>query len=130
MVVVDTSVVLAVLLNEPTRGSILRRTRGARVLVSGSLEWELGNALIALLRRRRLTASDLQRVWRSFRRVPYAIGPCDLAAALRLAADTGLYAFDAYVVETARATGAPLLTLDERQRRVALVVGVDAPEVA
>ncbi|MBM3908721.1 MAG: type II toxin-antitoxin system VapC family toxin [Gemmatimonadetes bacterium] len=130
MVVVDTSVVLAVLLNEPARSSILRRTRGARVLVAGSLEWEVGNALITLLRRRRLTANDLQRAWRSFRRIPFAIGACDVATALRLAADAGLDAYDAYAVETARAASAPLLTLDERQRRAAIAVGVDAPELS
>lgn len=129
MVVVDTSVILAVLLNEPTRDDILRQTRGRRLLVAGSLEWEVGNALVSLVRRRRANSADIARAWRSFRRIPVAVAECDLAASLRLATETGLYAYDAYVIETARTAGVPLLTLDDRQRGVAAARGIEIMEL-
>jgi len=129
VVVVDTSVVLAVLLNEPTRGAILGRTRGQRLLVAGSLEWEIGNALVALVRRQLATGADIARIWRSFTKIPLTIGDCDIPAALSLAVESGLYAYDAFVIETARAATVPLLTLDERQRRVAAARGVEILEL-
>jgi len=129
VVVVDTSVVLAVLLNEPTRGAILKHTRGRRLLAAGSLEWEVGNALVALVRRRLATGPDIWRVWRSFCQIPIATGKCDIATALRLSVASGLCAYDAVVIETARAAGAPLLTLNVRQRRVAVARGADIMEL-
>lgn len=129
MVVVDTSVVLAVLLHEPERNAILKRTRGKRILVAPSLGWEVGNALVALVRRRKADAGAIERAWRSFDRIPLTFTRCDILASLRLAAETGLYAYDAYVIEAARAAGASLLTLDKKQRAVAVERGVDILEI-
>ena len=129
MVVVDTSVVLAVLLLEPERTAILKRTRGLRVLAAPSLGWEVGNALVALVRRRRADYPAVARAWRSFGRIPLTYAHCNIAASLRLATEAGLYAYDAYVIETARAAGAPLMTLDKKQRTVAAERGVDILEI-
>ncbi len=130
MIVVDTSVVLAVLLIEPERPAILKCTRGKRILAAPSLGWEVGNVLVALVRRRRTDFSAVERAWRSFGRIPLAYADCNIAAALRLATEAGLSAYDAYVIETARAAGAPLLTLDKKQRAVAAERGVDILEIA
>lgn len=129
MLVVDTSAVLAVLLNEPRRAEIVRRTKGRRLLAAPSLPWEVGNALVALVRRRRAGATEIAAAWKSFLKVPLRIGSCDGAAAMRIAVDYGLYAYDAYVLETARGAGAPLLSLDERQVAVAAALGIDVMEI-
>jgi len=129
MVVVDTSVVLAVLLNEPERNAILKRTRGKRILVAPSLGWEVGNALVALVRRGKADYAAIERAWRSFDQIPLTFTSCSIIASLRLATDTGLYAYDAYVIEAARAAGASLLTLDKKQRAVAVARGVDILEI-
>ncbi|MFA6130557.1 MAG: type II toxin-antitoxin system VapC family toxin [Candidatus Omnitrophota bacterium] len=129
MIVVDTSVVLAVLLIEPERTTILKRTRGKRILAAPSLGWEVGNALVALVRRRRADYPAVERAWRSFGRIHLAYANCDISAALRLATEASLYAYDAYVIETARAAGAPLLTLDKKQQAVAAERGVEILEI-
>jgi predicted nucleic acid-binding protein len=53
----------------------------------------------------------------------------DLALALEVAAEHGLYAYDAYMITCALAQRAPLLTLDGGLRRAAVAVGVQALEV-
>ena len=129
MVVVDTSTVLAVLLVEPERNAILKCTRGKRILAAPSLAWEIGNALVALVRRKKADYPAVERAWKSFGQIPLTFTDCSIAASLRLATEAGLYAYDAYVIEAARAAGAPLLTLDKKQRSVAADRGVDILEI-
>ena len=130
MLVVDTSAVLAVLLNEPSRADIVRCTRGRRVLAAPSLPWEVGNALVALVRRKRAGSAEIAKAWASFLKIPVRYAPCDGAASMRIAVEYGLYAYDAYVLEAARSAGAPLLSLDARQKAVAAALGVDVMEVS
>lgn len=129
MVVVDTSIVLAVLLKEPSRAGIVKRTRGMRVLVAPSIIWEVGNALVALVRRGRADHATIARAWASFEQIPLRFTVCDVAASLRLATERKLYACDAYVIEAARAAGVALMTLDDRQRVAAIACGVQILEV-
>src|SRR5579863_2340670 len=124
-VVVDTSAVLAVLLSEPTRGAVIEATKGTSLLAAPIMPWEVGNALVALVRRRLADSRDAQRAWTAFVRVPVRYVEVDVPAAIKLAMDHGLYAYDAYVIEVARSAQAPLLSLDRMQRRVAEAVGVE-----
>lgn len=128
-VVVDTSAVLAVLLSEPTRGAVIEATEGTSLLAAPSMPWEVGNALVALVRRRLADSRDAQRAWTAFVRVPVRYVEVDVPAAIKLAMDHRLYAYDAYVIEVARSAQAPLLSLDRMQRRVAEAVGVELMEL-
>jgi predicted nucleic acid-binding protein len=127
--VLDTSAVLAVLLNEPVRSAILERTRGANLLAAPSLPWELGNALAALVRRGGATPRDALRVWAAFLRIPVRYVAIDVPDALGLAVRHRLYAYDAYVLQAARAQDAPLLSLDDRQSAAGRAAGIELLEV-
>ena len=129
VVVIDTSAVLAVLLHEPQRPVLIGFTRGATLLAPGSVPWEVGNGLIAGLRRGRLTARDVHDAWVSFERIPLRVGEVRIARALTLAEQYGLYAYDAYVLELARTQRAPLLTLDRRLLDAAGDLGIERMEV-
>ena len=59
--VVDTSVILAVVLNEPTKAVLIRLTTGADLIAPLSLHWEIGNALSAMLKRKRITEAEAQQ---------------------------------------------------------------------
>jgi predicted nucleic acid-binding protein len=127
--VVDTSAVLAVLISEPVRPAVLEATRSATLLAASSLPWEVGNALVALRRRRLVTAADVQRAWSAFMRVPVRYVEIRVGAALSLAMDAGLCAYDGYAIEAARTARAPLLSLDRRQRNAARGLGIEIVEV-
>ena len=127
--VIDTSAILAVLLDEPERSALIVATRGANLLVPGSVPWEVGNALIAAYRRRRLTARGVRDAWTSCARVPLQIVEVDVVGALGLAHQLGLYAYDAYILEAARGRRTPLLALDRKLRSAATSLGLELREV-
>jgi len=127
--VVDTSVLIAVLTGEPTRDHLIARTHGAELLAPGSVHWEIGNAFAALLRRRRVKLADVQAALTAYAQIPIRFVEVELAAALELADRFGLYAHDAYLMACARRQRAPLLTLDARLGRAAQEAGVQVLEV-
>jgi predicted nucleic acid-binding protein len=127
--VIDTSALLAVLLNEPTRLALIRATEGYDLVGAPCLPWEVGNALVAGVRRKRLSAADVRQAWASYQAVPVRLVHVDVGRALEIALEAGLYAYDGYVLETARAERLPLLTLDRGLARAARRLGLKMKEV-
>jgi predicted nucleic acid-binding protein len=127
--VIDTSALIAVLTAESSRDRIIARTQGTQLLAPGSVHWETGNALSALLKRRRLKLAEAQAALAAYRRIPIRLVEIELEAALELADRLGLYAYDAFLLACARRHGAPLLTLDPRLGRVAQEAGVRLLEI-
>jgi predicted nucleic acid-binding protein len=128
--VVDTSVLIAVLTGEPTRDQLIARTQGAELLAPGSVHWEVGNAFSALLKRRRLKLNEVQTALTAYGQIPIRFVEIELAAVLELADRFGLYAYDACLMACARRQRAPLLTLDARLGRAAQEAGVQVVELA
>jgi len=127
-VVIDTSALLAVLLEEPERPALIAATAGAVLMAPSSLPWEVGNALVAAVRRRRLTAAEAHRAWVAYEAVPLRLVEVDMGRAIAAALDLGLYAYDAYMLELARQRGLPLLTLDQRLGAAAVASGLTMVE--
>lgn len=128
--VVDTSVLIAVLTGEPARDQLIVRTHGAELLAPGSVHLEVGNAFAALLKRRRLRLNEVQAALAAYGQIPIRFVEVETAAALELADRFGVYAYDAYLLACARRQRAPLLTLDPRLGRIAQEAGVQVVEVA
>ena len=128
-VVIDPSAILAVLLNEPERDALIRATTSSVLITPASTPWEIGNALIAGLRRGRLSQDDVSAAWDSFEEIPLRFVEVDISRALATAARHGLYAYDAYVLESAEAHRAPLLTLDQTLANAAKQAGVAILEI-
>ena len=127
--VVDASAVLAVLLREPQRDSLIAATKAAALLSPASTPWEIGNALVAGWRKKRLTPEQMATAWTSFQAIPLRLVEVDVARAMRLAVEHGLYAYDAYVLEAALVRRVPLLTLDKGLAHAAETASVATVEV-
>ena len=127
--VVDTSALIAVLVSEPQRAALVSLTRGEELVAPGSVHWEVGNALSAFLKRKRATLVEIQRCLAAYALVPLRLLEVDLALALEVAAEHGIYAYDAYLVSCALTQRAPLLTLDQGLVSAALAAGVEVLEV-
>lgn len=126
---IDTSAVLAVLLNETSRPALVAAVRGASLVGAPSLPWEVGSALVAAVRRQRLTPAEARTAWASYARIPVRLAEIDVAQALVLAASQHLRAYDAYVLQAARTEGASLLTLDGALARAARTIGLAVLEL-
>ncbi len=66
----------------------------------------------------------VQQAWASYVRIPVRLAQIDVAAALELAISLGLYTYDGYVLDAARGTRAPSLTLDAALARAARSIGL------
>jgi predicted nucleic acid-binding protein len=127
--VVDTSVIIAVISAEATRDSLIRAARGAELVAPASVHWEVGNAVAALIKRRLATRDQAVSLLSAYAEVPLRLMEVDLVTALELAADYNLYAYDAYVLTCALSQRAALLTLDKGQARAAAAAGIRLREV-
>ena len=122
--VVDTSVLIAVLASEPERVKLVHLTRGADLLAPASVHWEVGNALAAMLKRKRMAADQLRPVIRAYEMIPIRFVDVDLQNSLEIAAAHDLYAYDAYVIACAQENRCKLISLDKGLLRAAKAAGV------
>lgn len=124
LITVDTSAVLAVAADEPTKPALIQATRGADLIAPASLWSEVGNALSAMFKRGRITPEAAERVLASAHTIPIRLVDLDVSRAVALAARLDVYAYDAYVIDCALSQQAPLLSLDRGQRAAAERAGV------
>lgn len=127
-IVADTNIFLAVALNEPERGRIITVTADASPLAPEILPYEIGNALSAMVKRRKLTQSEALEAERLIGRIPVRFVSADIHGSLQLALEHDIYAYDAYFLHCAQAFSCPLLTLDRRMKQVAGYIGIKVLE--
>lgn len=130
MIVVDTSIFLAVALDEPEKSNILRLTKGAVIAAPEVMPYELGNALSAMTKRGRLKPDEAREAHRICNSIPVRLQPVDIWRALDIALRFNSYAYDAYFLECSRTLACPLLTLDRSLGRNAVQLGVEVLEAS
>lgn len=128
-IVVDTSVIVAVIANEPQRGVLIGLTKGAELLAPASVHWEVGNAFSAMLKRNRIELEQALQAIAAYGQIPIRFVDVELKDTLVIAAQFAVYAYDAYLIRCALKFNAPLLSLDKAllqtaQQAGARVIGV------
>jgi predicted nucleic acid-binding protein len=123
-IVIDTSAILAVLLDEPEKQAVVDATMRSAVCAPASLRWEVGNAATAGVKRHRLTTERARQLVSDFEQVKIRELAIDILRAVDLGLELGIYAYDAYILEAARSSGFPLLALDGPIRRNAKKLGL------
>ena len=124
-IVADTSAVLAVCLEETTRQKVIEATRGTELIAPASLPFEVPNALSSKFKQNALSLEEALESLERFEHIPMQQAEVDLEAALRLASELGIYAYDAYVIEAARRHRCPMISLDGGQCEAAGRAGVE-----
>lgn len=128
-VVVDTSIIIAVIANQPEKQAIIRHTIGTDLLAPASCHWEIGNAFSAMLKRKRVNLEQAQRAVVTYQRIPLRFIDVELVQALELADRLSIYAYDAYVIACALNQRCALISLDRGLVNAAKVVGAKVLEV-
>ena len=128
-VVLDTSAVVAVLLNEPSKSTLLKHTIGTELLAPYSLPIEVVNAFSSMFRRGRLSIHRAKLALATYRRIPMQLARIDFEASLELSHAFGIYAYDAYMIDYARRHRSAILSLDNGLIQVALRADVRVIEV-
>jgi predicted nucleic acid-binding protein len=127
-IVSDTNIFLAVALDEQEKDRIIELTSGADVIAPEILPYEIGNALSAMIKRKRLTLEQALSAQASANVIPVRLISVDIRRALQLAMDFNLYAYDAYFLQCAKSLAHPLITLDGRMKQVAAELKIEVLE--
>ena len=128
-IVVDTSVLLAVLVSEPQRAKLVALTSDADLVAPASIHWEVGNALSAMLRRKRITVEQAMSVVGAYDQIPIRLVDVSMKDAVTVAAKLNIYAYDAYFIACARDQRIGLLSVDKGLLAAAAQAGVSTVEV-
>ena len=128
-IVIDTSVLIAVILNEPTKKKIIQITAGNTLVGPESIRWEMGNAFSAMFKQNRIGLRIAQEALRIFEVIPIRYLDMDFNHALELAHDNKIYAYDAYFLDCAIRHKLPLITLDGKMKAKAKTIGINVLEV-
>jgi len=129
-IVVDASVIIAVISNEPKKDELIQLTSGADVIAPISIHSEIGNAFSAMLKRNRITLIQALLALKRYQNIHIRYVEIDLVASLKIADKLSIYAYDAYLIYVAERYHAPLLTLDKSLYRQAQAYGVKIMEVS
>ena len=128
-ILVDANIYLAIMLNEPEKKSIIDLTQNSELVSPQVLPYEIGNALSAMFKRDRLTKAQIIDCFDIYNSIPVRLIDVDIKAALQIASNFSIYAYDAYYLEIARRFKFNLLSLDKKMMSVASDMGIHLLEV-
>jgi predicted nucleic acid-binding protein len=107
---------------------IIRLAEGSDLVAPEVLPFEVGNALAAMMKRNALTADEVISAWDMVQNIPVDLRRIDIRAAIKIATQYNIYAYDAYFLECAINLRSPLLTLDRLMKKIAREIGIQIME--
>jgi len=110
--VVDTSVIIAVITNEIHKKKLIEITKGIQLIAPLSLPWEIGNAFSAMLKRKRIALEQAIEAIYAYKKIPIRFYEVELETAIELSHALNIYAYDAYFIACSLKFNIPLITLD------------------
>ena len=127
-VLLDASAIMAVILNEPNRDTVITLTENATILSPEVISFEIGNALVNLFKKRKITEEELLAAYRNYTAIPIENIKVDIEKALKIACKYKIYAYDAFYLETAIRLKLPLITFDGSMKKVGLDLKIKITE--
>lgn len=128
-ITIDTSALIAVLVDEPEREIIVKLTSGNTLIGPGSIPWEIGNAFSAMFKQKRFSLDEAQKGLSIFKNIPLRYVDPDFSNVLKLSKMLNIYAYDAYLLDCAIRYKTSLLTLDKKLQSAAQKLKIDTMEV-
>ena len=128
-IVIDTSIVIAVITNEKHKPVLINKTKAAHLLAPSSLPFEIGNAISAMFKRNRISLDQALYALEAFEKIPIQLCDVNLNKSVELAQLLGIYAYDAYFIECAQSYKSPLFSLDHGLIEAASKIGIKSIEV-
>lgn len=127
-IIADTNIFLAVSLDEVEKSRIVNLTKDVSITAPEILPYEIGNALSAMVKRKKLTEREALEAEDVTNLIPVRLVNVDIPRSLQIAVEHNIYAYDAYFLQCAKAHAFPLLTLDKHMKKVAEQLGIQILE--
>jgi len=124
----DTNIFLAVVLDEPEKENIIQLTSKANAISPDILPYEVGNALSAMVKRKKLTQNEALSAFKGVSSIPVRLVSVNIRQAMKIAFEYRIYAYDAYFLQCAKQLSCPLITLDKRMKQVAYDLKIEIME--
>ena len=118
-ILTDANIFLAVMMHEPEKKSIIEKTKDCELLSPIILPYEIGNALSAMLKKKRIEALIVSDLFVIYNSIPVRLVPVEIEKALQIAIEYNIYAYDAYYLEVSKRLKLPIFSLDDRLNKVA-----------
>jgi predicted nucleic acid-binding protein len=127
--IVDTSILIAVLVSEPERDRIVTMTQDTDLLAPQSVHWEIGNAFSSMIKRKRISLPQALKALDAYERIPIRFIETSLHEAMSIATKHDLYAYDAYLISCAKDQRCSIMSLDKALIQAARAAGISVVEV-
>ena len=128
-IVIDTSAIIAVLINERSKNSIIRTVTGCTLIAAQTIDAEIGNAISAMFKRKRINLIQAEKVIKNYNQIAIRKEKIRILEAIKLSLELNIYAYDAYVLDTALKFKAPILTLDKELESKAKELNIEILEI-
>ena len=127
--VVDTSIIISVLIDEVEKPKIIEKTLGCEIAAPYSVHYEIGNAFSSLLKRKLIEKEKIHKALNSYKMIKIGWLDIDLSSCLDLCSRFNIYAYDAYILSCALQNNFPLFSLDKKIIEIAKKIGLITFEV-
>ena len=117
------------LTSEPERARVIELTKDADLIAPASVHWEMGNALSAMLKRKRISTVQAEGVLRHYEKIPIRFVDVSLFESIRISSERKIYAYDAYLIACALDQRCRLISLDKALLQAARDSGSQTIEV-
>lgn len=128
-IVVDTSVIIAVITNEAHKKRLIEITKNTELIAPPSMHWEIGNAFSAMFRRGRISLEQAKEALNAYKKIPIKFHDVSLVSVLELSKKYNLFAYDVYFLLCAKNLKVPLLSLDKHMIANGKKMGLNIREV-
>lgn len=119
---------IAVITNADCKRRLVEKTVGATLLAPQFVHWEVGHALSAMIKVKRISLAQGREALAAYRDIQVRFLDVDLDDALILAEQLGLYAHGGYIIAVARVQRCPLLSLNRDLLNAARRAGLEVIE--
>ena len=126
-IVSDASAFLAVALNEIDRDWVIEKTSALSIISPEVLPYKIGNALITVRRKGRLSDREVLRAFDISQKIAVRCAG-KVHDAMKMAIRFNIYAYDAYYLQCCIENRLPLISLDDRMCDVARSLGIKVVE--
>ena len=112
-IVIDASCILEFLLNQKAKNQIIQKIGSAQLVAPQCLQYEIGNVLSKLIKRKLISIVDGVAVYHEFARIPIRFVESDTPDSIVIAGNTNSYVSTSCYISVAKRLNLPLFTLDE-----------------
>ena len=123
-IVIDASCILEFLLNQEAKNQIIQKVGSAQLVAPQCLQYEIGNALSKLIKRKLISIVDGVAVYHEFARIPIRFVEPEIPDSIVIAGNTESYAYTFYYISVAKRLNMSLFTFDETMIKNANSQGV------